>query len=458
MSSNTSIEDSDMDSEKINVIACFLQYHENFQNNNALFEYHFLIESAGYNIQRTYNQKRIPTSTFFFGEGFWDNLLIELDQLTEITTIVVNTTLTPLQFFHISRKMGNHYTIIDQFTLILEIFTKRASTEEAILQIELAKLKYQLPFAKADLVSQRVSGQRLGFMQGGELKSHDLEFSYKKLEANINFKLEKIKKQRSSKRKERIKKAKNDEVLTLSLLGYTNAGKSSFLNALTKSDKKVEVANQLFTTLGTTSRRYQYYDLPIILTDTVGFFESLPAALVNAFRSTLEESLVTDNILILADVSESIDIVKRKLLTSFKTLKDIDQSLFSKVWIILTKIDLIDENNIYDIKTKIEPILREYMIEPSNTASISSSESNFTDFNNLILKFNPKITLSIKISNDCKNIHSLRSKLFQETKVLSEKYTETFIELILETHRFYFIKSYLNKNSCDKDQIEYKII
>ncbi|OLS22704.1 MAG: GTPase HflX [Candidatus Heimdallarchaeota archaeon LC_3] len=450
--------DTSLDSEKINVIACFLHYRNNFDNNNALSEYQFLIESAGYNIQRLYTQKRIPTSTFFFGEGFWENLLIELEQLSETTIIVVNTTVTPLQFFHISRKIGKHFTILDQFTLILEIFTKRASTEEAILQIELAKLKYQLPFAKADLVSERISGQRLGFMQGGELKSHDLEFSYKKLESNISLKLEKIKKQRASRRKERIKKAENDEILTLSLLGYTNAGKSSFLNALTKSDKKVEVANQLFTTLGTTSRRYQYHDLPIILTDTVGFFEALPASLINAFRSTLEESLVTDNILILVDISENLDIIKRKLCTSFDTLKEIDQDLFSRVWIILTKIDLINERNIPDIKAEIEPLLTDYHIDVSNMASISSLAPNFNEFNKLITKFNPKHTLSIKISNEYKNFYSLRSKLFEETKIISEKYSESSTDFILETHRLNYIKSHLKKNSTNKELIDYKKI
>lgn len=448
------IINSNNDSISESVIVCFLHYNSNQNNDSALEEYKFLIESAGYNINRIFVQKRNPTSTFFFGEGFWENLLTELKNNTEITKIIVNTTLTPLQVFNIGKKLGGQFEILDQFTLILEIFTNHASTEEAMLQIELAKLKYQFPFAKANLVSERVS-ERIGFRQSGELKSRDLENTYKRLQATINSKLEKIKKQRLTRRNERIAKAQSNEVLTFSLLGYTNAGKSSFLNALTTSEKKVEVANKLFTTLGTTTRRYQYFDLPVIITDTVGFYEALPATLIDAFRSTLEESLITNYVLVLVDISETINQIKRKLLTSLDTIKTIDGNLFSRLWIVLTKIDLIDKKTVKDLKKNIKSIIIDYNIDPNNICSVSSIHNNFKEFNDLISSHIPKYRILINIDTKYKKLESLRSKLYDETKIISEKFHENQLEIQLESHRIDFLKTLFKTGS---NEITFKIV
>jgi GTP-binding protein HflX len=448
---------ADSNSVDKTVIVCFLYYNSNQRNSNALDEFKFLIESAGYSIYRIFTQKRNPTSSFFFGEGFWDDLITEMEGNTDVTTAMINTTLTPLQVLNINKKLQGHFQVIDQFTLILEIFTNRASTEEAILQIDLAKIKYQLPFAKANLVSQRVS-ERIGFRQSGELKSRDLENTYKRFQATINAKLEKIKKQRTTRRKERLSKARSNEVLTLSLLGYTNAGKSSFLNAISNTEKKVEVANQLFTTLGTTSRRFQYYDLPVIITDTVGFYEALPASLIDAFRSTLEESLVTDYVLILVDVSEEINSIKRKLTTSLKTLDEIDSSLFSKVWIILTKYDLVDKSKKYEIMDNLEENLSIYNVDMSKFAFISSLETNFEEFEQLIEKEFPLTTLSLQIPVNSPHIHNLRSKLYRETKIKAEKYNESFLKLSLETHRLSFITLLIKSYTVEDKDINYRIL
>ncbi|MHA2276392.1 MAG: GTPase HflX, partial [Candidatus Kariarchaeaceae archaeon] len=431
--------------------------NSNQGNNNALDEFKFLIESAGYSIHRIFTQKRNPTSSFFFGEGFWEDLLTEMEGNNDASTAIINTTLTPLQVLNINKKLQGHFQIIDEFNLILEIFTNRASTEEAILQIDLAKIKYQLPFAKANLVSQRVS-ERIGFRQSGELKSRDLENTYKRFQATINAKLEKIKTQRITRRKERLSKAQSNEVLTLSLLGYTNAGKSSFLNAISNSDKKVEVANQLFTTLGTTSRRFQYYDLPIILTDTVGFYQALPASLIDAFRSTLEESLVTDYILILVDASEDTNSIERKLTTSLNTLDEIDSNLFSKVWIILTKLDLVDKSKKNGIIGNLEEILSNYHVDITKIAFVSSLDSNFNEFTQLIENEFPLTTLSVQISVDFHQIHSLRSKLYQETNIKNENYHESFLNLNLETHRLSYITSLIKSYSSEDKKINYQIL
>ena len=398
-------------------------------------EFKFLIISAGFDLVDFYVQKRYPTSGFYFGEGFWNNLSLEIEKSSdnedkrESPAIIVNAHLTPYQYSNISKKFN--LLIIDQFKLILEIFSRRASTQEAILQIELARLKYNLPFEKNHLTMQRVEGERLGWGQTGELKGPQLDSIYRKNEATIRKKLTVIKTQRASRRKQRENLAKSGETLSLAIMGYTSSGKSTFFNALTGAN--AVVGTKYFTTLGTTTRVCQYHDLPIMLTDTVGFFEALPSTLIDAFNSTLEESFASDYILILVDSSDPVTEIKRKLESSLKTLSSIDPEILGRVWIVLTKADLVPIGDSFSLTSEVVmESLSSYGLN-GDICRTSSKSNDFQSFFVLIDKYLPAHRYRVFLSG---NYSHQRSRLFSDTKVISERITEGgSSEFLIDTRR-----------------------
>ena len=423
------------------VIACYLRVPSRMDTSE---EFKFLIESAGYNLVEFYLQSRYPTSAFYFGEGFWSGLHTDLENspsLKDVDTIIIGTQLTPLQNYRITQKLENK-KIMDEFELILEIFSQRAHTQEAELQIELARLNYQLPFVKNRLTQQRVSGERLGFMQAGELKIAEVESSYRRVETKIKSKLEKIKQQRISRRKLRAEKAVAGEFLTISLVGYTNAGKSSLLNSLTQAT--VDVANQLFTTLTTTTRRFQFDDLPVLLTDTVGFFEDLPATLIDAFKSTLEESLNTDFIAILIDISESQQNITRKLKTSIETLNDIEAGINDHIFLFLNKSDLLTKDQLqYILEWFLEEIKKYVGLNPTNICIISALQHNFESLYTLLDRYYPLKLYQISIPFQ---YPQYRSKLYSMVNVVSENLTDNVSwSLIIKTRRPKALETYLQQ-------------
>jgi len=190
---------------------------------------------------------------------------------------------------------------IDRQELIIRIFADRATTTEAELQIKLAELEYSLPRLShkyIDLSRQR--GGHYGTRGSGETK---LETERRKVQQQIHKlekELEELKKQRQTRRKQRERQG----IPVCAIVGYTNAGKSSLLNALTGADVLVE--DKLFATLDTTTKRFDCApDLTVLLTDTVGFIRRLPHSLVKAFRSTLEEAAKADLLIHVLDASES---------------------------------------------------------------------------------------------------------------------------------------------------------
>ncbi len=293
------------------------------------------------------SQTRYPTSSHFFGKGFLERMKenFEASKYDQILEVIVSSELTPLQYFNINSFLPSGLLLVDKFQLVLTIFEHRASSIEAKLQIELARLQYNEVFEKNWYLSKMIGGdfeatggtERRGFGQSGESKFDEIVADHRKKEAVIKKKLEKIKLDRKVRRKART----NSDMLKLSLVGYTNAGKSTLMNALTKSEAITE--NQLFTTLGTTTRSFKYFDLPVMVTDTVGFLEDLPTRLIDAFRSTLEESVEGDFILLILDASDSISELERKLDVTISILKEIDVSIDELIF-IFNKIDKLEKN------------------------------------------------------------------------------------------------------------------
>lgn len=236
-----------------------------------------------------------PDGTYYIGSGKIDEIR-DLIQLTEANLVIFDNELTGSKSIHISNAIG--VKVIDRSMLILDIFAGRARTNEGKLQVELAQLKYSLPRLNALSESSGRYGGGVGMRGPGETK---LELNRRIVEQNILKKseeLKKLKQHRELNRKNRVQNSKP----TVSIVGYTNSGKSTLLNNLAKSD--VYVKDELFATLDTTTRNvWLGYGKEILCTDTVGFINNLPHEFVEAFASTLEESVFADLILHVIDSS-----------------------------------------------------------------------------------------------------------------------------------------------------------
>jgi len=289
-----------------------------------------LAESAGYTVVGKVEQVRAPDPRYQVGYGKIKEIA-ELVKATGAQKIIFDNPLRPVQAYNIAKETG--VEAIDRFQLILEIFARRASTTEAKLQIQLARLKYELARAK-EKVRLAKMGEQPGFMGLG---AYEADVYYEAVKRQIQTVMEKLRKIR---RKRLLHRERRAELgfPSISLAGYTNAGKSSLFAALT--EEEVPIDNALFTTLSTTTRLVKFSRKKFLLTDTVGFIDRLPITLIEAFRSTLEETIYSDLILLVVDVSEPPATVEKKLKVCLETINRIDASGIPIIT-ALNKIDLI---------------------------------------------------------------------------------------------------------------------
>jgi len=263
----------------------------------SMIELKELAQAAGAHVVSTIIQNRDGRdSSFFIGKGKVEELKL-LAQTTEADMIIFDEEISPSQQRNLEEALG--IKVVDRTGLILDIFAQRARSREGKIQVELAQLEYNLPRLQGlGLVLSRLGGG-IGTRGPGETK---LETDRRHIRRKISYlkaQLKEIKKQRGILRVER----KRNRVPIVSLVGYTNSGKSTLLNILCGSDVYAE--NQLFATLDTTTRQLILDDNnTILVTDTVGFIRKLPHHLLDAFKSTLEEVLYADFLVIVADSSD----------------------------------------------------------------------------------------------------------------------------------------------------------
>ena len=296
-----------------------------------------MAESAGYTVVGKVEQVRPPDPRYQVGYGKVKEIA-ELVKATGAQKIIFDNMLKPVQAYNIAKETG--VEAIDRFQLILEIFARRASTTEAKLQIQLAKLKYELARAK-EKVRLAKMGEQPGFMGLG---AYEVDVYYETIKRQIQTITEKLRKIR---RKRMLHRERRAELgfPSISLAGYTNAGKSSLFRALT--EEEVPVDNALFTTLSTTTRLVKFSRKKFLLTDTVGFIDRLPITLIEAFRSTLEETIYSDLILLVVDVSEPPATVRKKLSVCLETINRIGASGIPIIT-ALNKIDLISKEELQE--------------------------------------------------------------------------------------------------------------
>jgi GTP-binding protein HflX len=299
---------------------------------STLDELKSLAESAGYTVLGKIEQVRTPDPRYQIGYGKIKEL-VKLVKETGAQKIIFDNPLRPVQAYNIAKETG--VEAIDRFQLILEIFARRATTTEAKLQIQLARLKYELARAKEKVRLAKL-GEQPGFMGLG---AYEVDVYYETVKRQIQTIIEKLRKIR---RKRVLHRERRAELgfPSISLAGYTNAGKSSLFTALT--EEEVPVDNALFTTLSTTTRLVKFSRKKFLLTDTVGFIDRLPLTLIEAFRSTLEETIYSDLILLVVDVSEPIATVEKKLSVCLETIEHIGASGIPIIT-ALNKIDLLSE-------------------------------------------------------------------------------------------------------------------
>ncbi len=285
-----------------------------------------LAAAAGYRVLAEITQRRGRDHRYQLGRGKIEEALsYNPDKL------IFYNPLSPGQVFNIRSEFSAQ--IIDKLNLILEIFAQRASTREAKLQVELARLSYDAPHVKSALSLKKL-GEQPGFRGAGAYEQsmyHDIRGRMAKIRAAL-----KDVELMGEDRRQRRRELGFDLV---ALAGYTNAGKSTLLNALTNAG--VEAKDQPFTTLSPTTRAVEMKGRRVLLTDTVGFIDDLPHFLIKAFRSTLSEISQADLVLLVADMSDTPETMRRKLVASHKALWDCSCS--SPIITVLNKADKLPE-------------------------------------------------------------------------------------------------------------------
>ncbi len=309
-----------------------------------------LTRAAGYTVAGEITQSRPEDSALCLGEGKVAELAALVVQM-DASAVVFDNRLGPYQMFNLGNELPEGVEVVDRFKLILDIFGQRAQTKKAQLQVELAELRYELPRAetKASLAKR---DERPGFMGLGEY-DESRERDIKTQISRIRDELSRIEQTDAHRREQRRESGFN----LVALAGYTNAGKSTLLRRLAADleidenhglhpdlDPTAKSENRLFTTLGTTTRRADFDHRDVLITDTVGFISDLPHWLVESFKSTLSEIYRADLVLLVVDVSDSVEDIREKLVTCHDTLYERNEA---PIVTVLNKVDKVDETELH---------------------------------------------------------------------------------------------------------------
>ena len=298
-----------------------------------------LCQTAGYETVGTLTQKRErPDHTFFIGTGKVQELAEAVKNL-EATTVVIDNDVSPSQLNNLEKELK--IPVIDRATLILEIFAAHATSNEGKLQVELAQKKHALPrvLGQGMILSRTGGGGGGGAGARRGAGEQQLELDRRTIREEIKDLERRLQKAAEQRRIRRGKRNKS-QVKSVCIVGYTNAGKSTLMNYLTKAN--VLEKDMLFATLDPVSRRFWLAPKKeFIITDTVGFISKLPHEFIDAFKSTLEETTDADLILLVCDVSDE------KFVEKYDVVKEVLQEIGAgdiPVLSVFNKIDKAPEN------------------------------------------------------------------------------------------------------------------
>jgi len=287
-----------------------------------------LAYNGGYEVSEVFVQDARPRARYLIGSGKVDEIRKFIEENgTEL--VIFENFLSSRQIVSLEEAFG--VPVMDRFDLILNVFERHARSKEAMLQIELARLKKRIPYIKMYL-NRRVREDHPGFGGSGEFIIHSTLGAINKRVKSIEQKLESFQERIDSQRERRRKAGR-----IVSLVGYTNAGKTTLLNALTGSEK--EVRDELFTTLGTKTSTAFIGGRKVLVNDTVGFIRNLPHELIYAFRATLSDIRGSDLVLLVLDASDAEAEFARKREVCENTLVEIGADNIPMLY-VLNKVDL----------------------------------------------------------------------------------------------------------------------
>jgi GTPase len=338
---------------------------DNYPADSSIAELAALAYTAGSNVVGKLTQKLpAPVKNSYLGKGKIQELL-NLKSRLQYDTVIVDDELTPQQQHHLEEYLQSK--VVDRIALILDIFAKRARTYEGKLQVELAQYEYNLPRLTGKWSHLERLGGGIGTRGPGEAQLETDKRLMRQKITRLKKQIEAVRSQRELYRQKR----RRSRIPVVALVGYTNAGKSTLLNALSRSE--VTVKNELFSTLDPTTRRTVLPDKrTVLLTDTVGFIRKLPTTLISAFRATLEE-LAEANILI-----HVVDLTSHNAAEQSETvegiLKELDLTQKPRIT-ALNKIDLLlSTDRIWKEGTALEYIASRCGEPGPNTVLISSTK------------------------------------------------------------------------------------
>ena len=312
-------------------------------------ELEFLAMTAGAKTIKRFTQKlNNPDRRTFVGKGKLQEILEYVESHEEISMVIFDDDLTGKQVGILEEFLK--VKIIDRSTLILDIFASRAQTAQAKTQVELAQMKYLLPRLRGLWTHLERQRGGIGMRGPGEKEIETDRRIIRDKISKLQDKLKTIDKQNNTRRKTR------GQMIRVALVGYTNVGKSTIMNLLSKSDVFAE--NKLFATLDTTVRKVVFDTMPFLMSDTVGFIRKLPHHLVESFKSTLDEAKESDILLHVVDIAHPQ--YEDQINTVQKTLKDLG-AIDKPTLFVFNKMDLYREKNFddfLDAETKAE-ILKE---------------------------------------------------------------------------------------------------
>jgi len=303
---------------------------------------------VGWSVVKVFTQKYLNHAEYGVGSGKAQEIAEFLKESPNVKCVIVDEHLTSKKLFNLEKLLG--VKVIDRERLILDIFYARATTNEARLQIQLAEIKYEMPRVR-ELAKITTGNERPGKGGSGE---YEVDVKFRDLKRRMSFIKEKLA-EAKSKRDLYYQQRRKIGMPVVSLVGYTSAGKTTLFNLLTSEHK--ETSANLFTTLSTTTRSLKVDEkTTVLLTDTVGFVSRLPTYMIDAFKSTLEESLAADLILLLIDCFEALQDIKIKYSSCWEVLEELNVDR-AKVVVVLTKYDNSTDAH------KIDEIIKELRLE-----------------------------------------------------------------------------------------------
>ena len=353
---------------------------------DSLSEAKGLCNSAEYKILHVIKQSFLNHGKFGLSEGKINDLKNIVERLKP-DSVIFDEILKPSQNYNLASELK--IQIHDRESLILEIFESRATSTESQLQVKLAQLRYEMSRAKEKVRLSKL-GEQPGFMGIGKFEVDVYYNDIKNRMNNVKTKLQKAGKQRDLHRQSR----KRIGFKTISLAGYTSAGKTTLFNILT--GEKKEENRKLFTTLTTTTRKFKIDKEWLLISDTVGFISKLPAYLIDAFKSTLEELLYTDIVIVVIDTNDDLKKLKKKFSSCYKTLIELGVKRQNMLF-IFNKTETMNDDEI------LEKVKQLDLEQNKNWVAISATSGKNLD----ILKQKIKEDINSK-----KNIQDINNEVF----------------------------------------------